>query len=163
MDKILPAGVEWIFTILLVEILVIVLSVIVDHVDPIVLYVSLAIILISMVMIGFLGAKINVDHLPIFVLIVFSANVLLIILILVLIFIAKFLKKFYTITFFVVATCVYPILIMNTLYVSLLIHYDRYEIKKLTDCLKPSLYIYGIFGTYLWFSLNMAIEIGEIL
>ncbi|KAI8118087.1 hypothetical protein CVS40_10148 [Lucilia cuprina] len=111
MDKILPAGVEWIFTILLVEILVIVLSVIVDHVDPIVLYISLAIILISMVMIGFLGAKINV----------------------------------------------------NTLYVSLLIHHDRYEIKKLTDCLKPSLYIYGIFGTYLWFSLNMAIEIGEIL
>ncbi|XP_037825138.1 uncharacterized protein LOC119613233 [Lucilia sericata] len=163
MGNILPAGVEWIFTILLVEILVIALSVVVNHVNPIVLYISIAAILISMVVIICLGAKINVDHLPIYVLIVFSANVLLIILIFVLIFIAKFLEKFYTITFIAVATCVYPILIMNTLYVSLLIYHDRYEIKKLTDCLKPSLYIYGIFGTFVWFSLNLGIEIGEIL
>ncbi|XP_065370621.1 uncharacterized protein LOC135962549 [Calliphora vicina] len=161
--KSLPSGLEWLFGILLVEILVIALSITVDYADHIVLYISLAVILICLVLLFVIGAKINLDHLPIFVLAVFSANMLLILLIFALIIIAKLFTKLYTMAFFAVTAIAYPILIMNTLYVSMLLKHDRYEIKTLTDCLKPALYIYGIFGAFVWFSISLGIVINDML
>ncbi|KAM7343493.1 uncharacterized protein ACRADG_010493 [Cochliomyia hominivorax] len=162
LNKIIPDVVEWIFTIAIIEIVVIALSATIDYVDHMVLYISLISILMCMIFLIAFGAKINLDFLPVFVLIVFCSNILLIILILVLSIITRFSPDFNAIAFFIVVCCAYPILIMNTLYVSMLINHDRYEIKKLTHCLKPVLYIYGIFGAFVWFTLNLSILILEM-